>query len=116
MGNCQRRNTNMQDPPQEDDIWHLVDNIPVIDPVIDQVPRNRRFIKAVRRIKTLLILRRIYARAGHYFDTANSRLPENTRLRMLMKSIFTTWPRTVLRRTAIIFNHVKRENGRLVYK
>jgi len=110
----------MQDPLQEDDIWHLVDDVPdvehVIDPVVDQVPRNRRFIRAVRKIKTLLILRRIYAQAGHYLDTANSRLPENTRLRLLMKSIFTTWPRTVLRRTAIIFNHVKRENGRLVYK
>jgi len=77
---------------------------------------NRRFICTVKRIMHLLVLRRIFARAGNYLGTSISRRPENANIRAVMTHIFTQWPRTVLKNSKNLFDHLKRYRGKLVYK
>ena len=75
-----------------------------------------KFRKIVRRIVMLLSLRQVYARAGRYLQSTRSRSVHNTRVREVMTYIFTTWPKTVLKGTKIIFVHLKRERGVLMYR
>ena len=96
-----------QDIPHEDE-WTLITDI------VDHT-HNRRFIRIVKRVMNLLILRRIFARAGHYLGTSVSRRAENARIRAVMTYIFTTWPRTVLKNSKTIFSHLRRNRGQLVY-
>ena len=79
-------------------------------------PTRRKFINAVRKIKKLLILRRIWGRAGIWLQKSSSNTPDNRRVRAVISHVFTSWPSTVLSGTKIIFAHLKRERGVLVYK
>lgn len=117
MGNtCPRRHTNMEQPQiAEEEEWLV---IPIVIPEPEQpvaINPNRRFKNTVNKIKKLLILRKLFARAGSYLNTSGSRRAENARIRAVMSYIFTSWPRTVLRNTKPLFNHLRRERGQLVY-
>ena len=125
MGNlCNRRNRvhdnhddQMFHDVDDEDIWLLIpdDIAPVVQEFLAP-PRGRvRFQRAVKRIKHLLRLRRIWSRSGSWLNTAASRQPHNARMRAIMTHIFTNWPLTVLRNTRVIFAHLRRERGRLVY-
>ena len=81
-----------------------------------RVVHNNKFKKAVHKVIKLLTLRRIWSRSGSYLNTAHARLPENSNTRRIMAFIFTSWPRTVLRNTKSLFDHLKREKGQLTYK
>ena len=131
MGNiCHRRNRlhdheNIQNhndvfhdiEDDENDIWLLIpdDVAPVVQQFLAPHHGRTRFQRAVRRIKHLLRLRRIWSRAGSWLNTAAARNPRNARVRATMSHIFTHWPRTVLGNTKTIFAHLRRERGRLVY-
>ena len=114
MGNCQRRNsinnainTDVEQEQEQEQEWLLI-------PAQPRTPG--RFHRAVRTIIKLLKLRIVFAHAGHYLDNPISRRHSNRHIRAVMTEIFTRWPRTVLRGTKAIFDHVKRVNGVLVYK
>ena len=107
MGNqCQRRrNNNIQ---QEDNEWIVIPAQPN--------PNRRRLCKVVKKIITLLCLREVWGRAGIWLQKPLSRHPRNVRTKSVIAHIFASWPSTVLRGTKPIFDHLKRENGRLVYQ
>ncbi len=79
-------------------------------------PLILHFKKVVRRVKHLLRLRRIFARAGSWLNTASASNPRFTRIRNIYMNIWTQWPRTVLRGTKVVFDHLERRRGILVYK
>ena len=114
MGNCHRRqgtyrhHRDIHEDLYHEDEWTLIVN------QVGHTP-NGRFIRIVKRVMKLLILRRIFAKAGHYLGTSVSRRAENAHIRTVMAYIFTTWPRAVLKNNKTIFGHLKRERGRLVY-
>ena len=111
MGNlCSRRHRHIQHDDEDEDAWVVVQNAHVPNPI-----HRRRFQRAVRRIKHLLRLRKIWSRAGSWLNTAAARNPRNARMRTIMVHIFTHWPLTVLRNSKRIFEHLRRERGRLVY-
>ena len=105
MGNICHRRRNMTDTIEENE-WI----------VIQHTESNLRFKRVVKKIMNILIMRKIYARAGSYLNTSTSRKPENAHIRKTMSDIFSQWPRTALKGTKVIFNHVKRERGQLVYR
>ena len=84
----------------------------LVIPQEENTPRNIRFRAATRRVIKLLRLRMIFSRAGSY----PSRQPQNARIRRTMTEIFTSWPRTILRGTKVIFDHLERRRGALVYR
>ena len=97
-----------------------MDNIPeenewILIPPQQQNP-NRRFVKAVKRIIKLLRLRKIWGKAGRWLQLPNAHHPRNVRTRRVITHIFASWPTTVLRGTKVIFAHLERVNGRLVYR
>ena len=92
----------------EEEEWTLI-----INPV-GHAP-NGRFIRIVKRVMNLLILRRIFAKAGSYLNTSVSRRAENAHIRAVMAHIFTSWPRTVLKSSKTIFSHLRRNRGQLEY-
>ena len=96
---------------QEDDQWLVINDIPN-----QEHPSRIRFRKTVRKIIKLLALRKIFSRAGSYLNTAMSRRQENARIRRVMTEIFTSCPRSILRGTKVIFDHLKRERGVLMYR
>ena len=88
----------------------------LVVPAEENNQTNIRFRSITRRIIKLLRLRKIFSRAGSYLNTAASRLPQNARIRRTMTEIFTSWPRTILKGTKVIFVHLKRVRGVLVYR
>ena len=91
----------------------------VIPHAINQAQPNEgrhRFIKSVRRIVRLLFLRRVHSRLGSWLNTAASRQPHNASTRRIIAHMYATWPRTILRNTARIFEHLQRQRGVLVYR
>ena len=112
MGNlCARRHAPLVNPHVSDDVneaWIVVDSVPVL--------HAHRFKRVVRRVKHLLRLRKIWSRAGSWLNTAASKNPAHHRMRSIMIHIFTRWPQTVLKNTKPVFEHLKRERGKLVYK
>ena len=76
---------------------------------------SSKFKKAIKRIIKLLRLRRIFASSGHWLQTVGKRIPGHPD-KPLHAHIFNNWPKTILKRTAVIFNHLERRNGVLLYK
>jgi len=93
----------------EEQEWQVI-------PHEENTPRNIRFRAATRRVIKLLRLRKIFSRAGSYLNTAASRQAQNARIRRTMTEIFTSWPRTILKGTKVIFDHLERRRGELVYR
>ena len=78
--------------------------------------RNIRFIRAVKRIRNLLALRLLHSRFGSWLNTTASRAANKQRIRRTIAQLYSVLPRTALRGTAIIFNHLQRRGGKLFYK
>ena len=83
---------------------------------VNTTTTNTRFKRSVERIIKLLQWRKLFARSDMYLQTSRSRRTENARIRRVMTEIFTTWPRTILKKTKVIFEHLKRERGVLIYR
>ena len=98
-------NTSIQ---EEEDEWTLV-------PPLNPNP-SRRFVKAVRKIIKLLRLRKIWGKAGRWLQLPISHRPRYVRARRIISHIFASWPTAVLRGSKIMFAHLERVNGRLVYR
>ena len=96
---------------QEDEQWLFTNEIP------DEEHQSRtRFRRTVRKIVKLLAFRKIFSRAGSYLNTSMSRRPQNAHIRRVMTEIFTSWPTTILKGTKVIFDHLERRRGVLVYR
>ena len=92
----------------EQDPWIVIPN--------PATPRNVRFQRVVRRAIKLLRLRLIWSKAGSWLNTHAARNPQNHRIRVVMSYIFTHFPRTVLRNTKTMFDHLQRRRGALTYR
>jgi hypothetical protein len=99
--------------PNDEQEWTL---IPSEENTNTTTTTNTRFKRSVKRIIKLLQWRKLFARSGMYLQTSRSRRTENARIRRVMTEIFTTWPRTILKKTKVIFEHLKRERGVLIYR
>jgi hypothetical protein len=93
------------DVNQDNDEWQLIP-APVT---------NVRFRSTVKKIIKLLRYRRIFAHAGHWLQTVG-RTQRGSQLYQHYSSIFTSWPRTLLKGTSVLFNHLERRHGVLCYR
>ena len=92
----------------EQDPWVVIPN--------PDIPRNRRFRRVVCKVIKLFRLRTIWSKAGSWLNTQAARNPQNHRIRVVMTYIFTHFPRTVLRNTKTVFDHLQRRRGALTYR
>ena len=123
---CKRRHNTSPHVPVDDlfdDEWdvitvpsHAAVELPqhvVNNSTRSTVPHLR---ETVKRIIKLLMLRKIHSRIGSWLNTSMSRTEQARATRKTLATLYATWPRTVLRRTACIFDHLERRRGILQYK
>ena len=105
-GNCGRRRITMR-PNEDEDEWEVI-------PLQANRRSNERFKKAVKRIRTILLLRWLWARVGSYLNTAASRrLPGGRRAKIA--AVWVSLGETVVKPYVRLFVHLKRHRGRLIH-
>jgi hypothetical protein len=78
--------------------------------IIPQTVRRQRFKTAAQKVCRLLFMRRCWARIGVWLDKNRT----HTRRHLLVAAWHAL--RTPVSRYASLFTHVKRKNGKLVYR
>ena len=85
----------------------------LIDDVTAEQPRNVKFVASVKKIKTLLIVRRLWAQVSSSLNTGHVR--RNTRLRSILGLVRVDLQKRI-NGTKGMFEHLERKKGVLSYR